>query len=342
MPLSIGAIPVPFPPVPRRPVHSGIGELCLAVVSNWYTENRIILDDPRPGPAVSGNVNQKRRAFPVRLADAWCSPRARDVQPLAAFPEGLAADAEALGELGLRQLVLVRLHEAAEVRHERRRRLGLRRGLEAEQGGVDVAGLVQDEGALDGVLQLAHVAGPVVGSDGGNGVVVEVEGRASVARAELGDEVAGQEQSVALPVAERGQPDLQHPQPVVEVLAERALLHEGREVAVGGGDDARVDGHRHAGTHGPDRLVLQRAQQTGLRGGLHLPDLVEEDGAALRGPEQAGLVSVGAGERTAHVAEQLRLDEVGRDRGAVDRDEGTAGTLAASVDGPRHELLARA
>ena len=43
----------------------------------------------------------------------------------------------------------------------------------------------------------------------------------------------------------------------------------------------------------------------------------------------------------AHVAEQLALEQRFRDRGAVQRDEGTPPARAAVVDGPRHQLLPR-
>ena len=54
------------------------------------------------------------------------------------------------------------------------------------------------------------------------------------------------------------------------------------------------------------------------------------------------MVAVGAGERARLVAEELALHEVGRNRGAVDRDHRPIGALAGAVDGPGDELLARA
>jgi hypothetical protein len=87
---------------------------------------------------------------------------------------------------------------------------------------------------------------------------------------------------------------------------------------------------------------MQRAQELGLDAGGNLADLVEEDGAAPGDLEEAGLVPHGAGERAAHVAEQLRLEQRLGERGAVDADERRrrAGTLI--VDHPDDELLAGA
>ena len=44
--------------------------------------------------------------------------------------------------------------------------------------------------------------------------------------------------------------------------------------------------------------------------GRHLPDLVEEEGAAVRHREEAFLVAHGAGEGALHVAEEVRLEQV--------------------------------
>src|SRR6202012_3314360 len=82
--------------------------------------------------------------------------------------------------------------------------------------------------------------------------------------------------------------------------------------------------------------------QLGLDLERQLADLVEEDRAAARGDEQARLGGLGVGERALVVAEQLALEQLGRDRRAVDRDERPAGALAGGVDRARHQLLAGA
>jgi len=62
----------------------------------------------------------------------------------------------------------------------------------------------------------------------------------------------------------------------------------------------------------------------------------------VRGLEETFLVGDGAGERSPAMAEELAAeDRLGQPR-AVHRDEGTAPTGAAAMDGPRHQLLAHA
>jgi len=56
--------------------------------------------------------------------------------------------------------------------------------------------------------------------------------------------------------------------------------------------------------------------------------------------EQARLVRRRSGKRSPAVAEQLRLEQMFRDGGAVDRDERLFPTGTQPVDGPRHHLLA--
>ena len=55
-----------------------------------------------------------------------------------------------------------------------------------------------------------------------------------------------------------------------------------------------------------------------------------------------GPIGDGAGERALHVAEQLALDQLGRDRGAVHLDEGAVAPGRGLVQRARHQLLAGA
>ncbi len=91
----------------------------------------------------------------------------------------------------------------------------------------------------------------------------------------------------------------------------------------------------------PDLPFLEGPQELDLGPRRHLPDLVEEKGAALGQLEHALLVGDGARERAAHVAEELALEEVLRQGGAVDGDEGMVPARPLEMDGPGGHLLAR-
>ncbi len=104
----------------------------------------------------------------------------------------------------------------------------------------------------------------------------------------------------------------------------------------------RVDAHDAIAADRPVLALLEHAQQLGLEVGRHLANLVEQQRAPLRHLEQPFLVRLRAGEGPLLVAEQLRLDQVLGDGGAVDLDERALGALAVVVDRVGDELLAGA
>ena len=106
------------------------------------------------------------------------------------------------------------------------------------------------------------------------------------------------------------------------------------EIAVGRGDDAHVDAHVLAAAEPREHAVLQHLQQLGLQRRAHLADLVEEHRPVVGELELAGLVLDGAGERAALETEELGLEQLGRQRRAVDLDE-RAVCGAATRRGPR-------
>src|SRR3989449_8348166 len=75
---------------------------------------------------------------------------------------------------------------------------------------------------------------------------------------------------------------------------------------------------------------------------MKVPDLVEEDGAAVGGLELADLELVGTREGASLVTEQLALQELSRHGGAVDLDEWPSPAGGEVVDRPGDELLAGA
>ena len=101
------------------------------------------------------------------------------------------------------------------------------------------------------------------------------------------------------------------------------------EVAVGGGDDADIDLDRLGAADAVDLALLDGAQQLGLQADVHLADFVEQQRAAVGFLELADAAGDGAGEGALLMAEQFALQQVLRDGGAVDRDEGLVGALRA-------------
>ncbi len=127
------------------------------------------------------------------------------------------------------------------------------------------------------------------------------------------------------PLAQRGHAQVHHIQAIEQVFAEGAVLDGFRQVAVGGGNDADVDLDRLGAANAVDLAFLNGAQELGLQARIHLADFVQQQGAAIGFLELADAPGDGAGEGTLLVTEQFRFQQVFRNGGAVDRDEGLVG-----------------
>src|SRR2546427_744980 len=124
--------------------------------------------------------------------------------------------------------------------------------------------------------------------------------------------------------------------------AAAALADEAGEVAVRGGDHPHVDPERVLASDPLERLLLERAQDLRLGLEAHVPDLVQEERAAVGHLELPAAARQRPGERALLMAEQLGLDQLFGDRGTVDLDEGTLVTSGLDMDSPGDELLAAA
>jgi hypothetical protein len=144
----------------------------------------------------------------------------------------------------------------------------------------------KNHGPLDDVLQLADVAGPRQPGERvehGGGDHPDV---LAVAPREALDEVPREQRDVLPPVPQRRNGDREDVQAIVQVGAKLAPLHHLPDVLVGGRDHPHVHGGRPPAAPEPlDLLVLQRPQQLWLQLERQIADLVEKQGAAMRGLE---------------------------------------------------------
>src|SRR5437899_3645190 len=115
------------------------------------------------------------------------------------------------------------------------------RRVEGEVSHLDVAASGLDDGSVQGVRELADVAGPAVRSQANAGGRRAPRSPPAVVGVEPADEVLGQPRDVLGPLPERRQLERHHVEPVIEVLAEAALGHHRAQRPVGGGDEADVD-----------------------------------------------------------------------------------------------------
>src|SRR6185503_15956652 len=93
--------------------------------------------------------------------------------------------------------------------------------------------------------------------------------------------------------------------------------------------------------HALELLFLEDAQELGLQVGRDLADLVQQERAAVGELEATLAHLVRAGEGAALVTEELRLEQLLRQRRAVHADERTVLARAVLVDVVRDALFAR-
>ena len=115
---------------------------------------------------------------------------------------------------------------------------------------------------------------------------------------------------------------------VVEIAAELFLGNHFCQVAIGGGDEAHVDGDGAIAAEALDLALLQGAQQFGLQVERELADFIEKERALVSELDAADFAGDGAGECALLVTEQLALKQAGGNGGAVELDEGVLAALA--------------
>jgi hypothetical protein len=113
-----------------------------------------------------------------------------------------------------------------------------------------------------------------------------------------------QERNVVRAFAERRQAQRDDGEAIIEVFAELAFLDHLPEVAVRRADETQVQRDRAMRAEPLDRAGLEETEDFHLRGGVDLPDLIEEEGAAVRGFETSDAAFVRPGEGALLMAER--------------------------------------
>ena len=305
----------------------------LAAVRRLFHRQQV-LEPVLPQPVVQG-----------RAVDTKGTRREGDI-PLRVVDRG-----DDLGALLVGQALVQRARAVApgdagpRARRGRRRRCGRRRRgtgppAELQVGGGQLGAARQDHRALDDVLELAHVARPGIRRQRRQRARVDAAHALADGLRVLLDEVLAQHGDVAGPIAQRRQRDRKDVEAVVEILAELAGGDLLLEIPVRRRDHAHVDLDRLGAADALELALLQHAQQLDLHVGRQVADLVEEQRAAVGQLEAAEPPRDRAGERALLVAEQLRLEHAGRERGAVHAHERPRLARAVDVDRARDHLLA--
>src|SRR5215471_19152802 len=297
-------------------------------------------------PKLIGGALCREASAPRSLANslsAGCSGLAA----LQHLLEALAAQPQALGRARLRSALAERVldHLALQVLDRGRERARARwrpGGLDARGemlGANRLARVGQGDGALDLVLELADVAGKRIGLQERHGVGRDRRDRPARAPAGGSQERLRERGDVPGALAQRGQGNREHVEPVVEIAPEAPGRDIRLEVGVGGGDDPDVDlphALRSEPAHFP---LLQDAQQAELHRVAHLAHLVEEHRAVVGLLEEPLALAGRSREGSAGVTEQLGLEQRLRQGAAVLRHEAAGAARTAVVEEASEELL---
>src|SRR5208282_4658019 len=168
-------------------------------------------------------------------------------------------------------------------------------------------------GALDNVLELTHIAGPIVVHQELHRGVRKASRRLVVLAAELVEKTLDELGDIFLPLAERRQLQRNDVEAVIQVLAETAFANQLHQIFVGGRENANVDLDCIGAAETHELALLNDAEQLGLRFRANRGDFVEENRPLVSYFEKAFLRRDRAGEGAFHMAEQLRFEQIDGD-----------------------------
>src|ERR1700679_3981456 len=127
-----------------------------------------------------------------------------------------------------------------------------------------------------------------------------------------------QQRNVFPAFAQRGNMNRKDAQTIEEILAKLALFDHRGQIAIGRRNHSRIHA-KHASTAQPLELpLLQNAEQLWLQIQRHLSDLVEKDRPLTRQFKSPDLLGNRACKRALLVAEQIALQQIPRNRRAID------------------------
>src|SRR5581483_1903732 len=183
----------------------------------------------------------------------------------------------------------------------------------------------ENHAALDHVLQFAYIARPRMAGQSSHEAGAHAAALLFVQLGEHAQEIFGEEGNVIGALAERGHCNLDHRNSEIKIFAESAFADHLLEVAVGGADDANVDGMGNIRSQARDSSLLQGAKKFGLKRQGEIADLVDKNCAAVGFFEAAATRLAGSGEGAALVTEKFVVDERLGERANGERDEWLVG-----------------
>src|SRR5579872_2999468 len=127
-----------------------------------------------------------------------------------------------------------------------------------------------------------------------------------------------------------------------QIRPKTAGPHFRLKIGVGGGDDADISAIGLASPQGAIFLVLQESQKLYLRSQRQGVYLVQKQSSTFGFRHQPANRRIRAGERAGLMTKEFVLNQLRRNRPAIDRDKRAPGARSQMVHSPRAHLLAGA
>ena len=175
------------------------------------------------------------------------------------------------------------------------------------------------------VLQLAHIARKTKLAELLQCGIRDAFGLHTELFGALLQEVPSEGKHVFSAFAQSRQPQANHIQPVIQVLAERAIFDALLQVLMRGGNHTRIGFDGVVPPHTVKVSVTQYAQQTRLQVERHVANFIQEQRAALGLFKAAPAHGLRTGKSAAFVAKQFALQQIFRDSCGIDSNKRPVG-----------------
>jgi len=156
------------------------------------------------------------------------------------------------------------------------------------------------------------------------------------------NEAFGQEDHIILAFPKGRQGELNFIEPVEEVFPEFAFVHGSGQVNIGACNNAHFDLDFLFTAQTSEGFFLDGLEEFGLKAQAHIPDFVQEEGAAVGEFKQAAFGAVGTGVGPFFVSEEFGFQEVFGYGRAIDFDKEFVAGGAVVVNGSGSDFFARA
>ena len=133
----------------------------------------------------------------------------------------------------------------------------------------------QHDTSLDDVLQFAHITGPRMARQSSHKSGSHAAALLLVQPGKHAKKIFGQQGNIFGALPQRRHGNFHDRNTEVKVIAEGALANHLLQIAIGGTNDANINGYLVCATHGSNAALLQHAQQFHLHGQGHFPNFVQ-------------------------------------------------------------------